>query len=139
MSIRKTLCTLVAAAVIGLSGCEKEEEEEKYIYGTVLEESGTIVDRQKLIERSEGALFGNDFVSFGDPTYAIKFKADNDKIYFFHVKRYYGSGRLEALNMAIEPGTRIKIPKVRFTHSYGLRGNVGTIHDSDLYVLTDQK
>jgi len=137
MSIRKTLCTLVAAAVIGLSGCEKEKEEEEYIYGTVLEESGTIVDRQKLIERSDGALFGNDSISFGDPTYAIKFKADNDKIYFFQVIRY--KERLEALNLAIEPGTRIKIPKVRFTHWEGLRGSVGSVKDYDLYVLTDQK
>ena len=129
MGIKQTLGTIVLAGAIGLAGCDNKPQ---YIDGTVLKESGTIVDRQKIIERSEGALFGNESVRFGDPTYAIQFKADDGKVYTFAVKESYQK-KLEALNLAIEEGTRIRMTKGNF--DYNLKGTVGQINDFELEVL----
>lgn len=131
MGIKQTLGAIVLAGAIGLTGCDKPKEPE-YINGVVLKESGTIVDRQEIIERSEGALFGNDSVRFGDPTYAIQFKADDGKVYTFAVRESYQK-KLEALNLAIEEGTRIRMSGQNF--NYYLKGTVGQINDYELEVL----
>ena len=117
-----TLGALVA------SGCE---DYSAYTRGTVLKESGTIVDSQKAIERSEGALFGNDSVRVSEPTYAIQFRADHDnKVYTVSVT---GSpSRLEALSLAIEQGTKIRIKRYLLNR---FKGVVGQVSYSNLEVL----
>jgi len=116
----------------------KRDKSKDYIHGTVIEESGTIVDRQKVIERSEGALFGNGSVKFGDPTYAIKIKADDGNIYTLAVKESLFEKKLEALNLRIEEGTRVDIPIKAFTDKHGLIRKVGSTYASDVYI-TDRK
>lgn len=104
---------------------------DQYVHATVIEESGTIVERQKIIEASRGAIFGNESVRFGDPTYAIKFKTDKGNVYTFTVNESYQK-KLEALNLAIQPGTHISIAKGDFYRN--LNGTVGSIDDYDLKV-----
>ena len=128
--IKNTLETIALGSVLTFStACSNLPP--KYVSGQVIGEAGTIVDRQKIIERS-GKLCGNDPVRFGDPTYAIQFIADDSEIYTIAI-RPYSSGRLDALNKAIEWGTKIKIPKDKFNSH--LKGKIGSIADEDLYVL----
>lgn len=120
MGLQKTLASIVLASAIGSGGCDNLRRQ--YVTGTVLKESGTIVDRQKLI--------GNH------PTYAIQFRADDGKVYTFAVTdSYTGSNlnKLEALNFAIEEGTRIRMTKYNFDRH--LAGTVGLIDDDELEVL----
>ncbi|MCA9458951.1 MAG: hypothetical protein KC550_00215 [Nanoarchaeota archaeon] len=130
MRINKSLVGIVlaSAAAIGLSDCETKPE---YIHGTVQKESGTIIDRQRVIEGSECTYFDNKSVGFGEPNYAIQFRADDGELYTFQIKPLYH--RLEALNMAIEQGTRIRIKRNDFKRN--LKGNVGNISDNELEVL----
>ncbi len=136
MEIKQTLGAIVLAGAIGLSGCKNcnnSNNKPQYVEGIVQKESGTIVDRQKIIERSEGALFGNKSIRFGDQTYAIQFKADDGKVYTFQVNPDRYSSKLEALNLAIEEGTRIRIDQLAFDRH--LNGTVGQIQDYELGVL----
>lgn len=114
---------------------DKEYRKPKYINGTVLKESGTIVNQQKIIERSEGALFGNDSVRIGNHTYAIQFKTDKGKNYTFQIdpSPFRRENKIEALNLAISKGTKIRIK--RFDFYYNLVGSVGRVLDTDIEVL----
>ena len=117
------------AGAIGLTFWDNKPQ---YVEGIVQKESGTIVDRQRIIERSEGAMFGNESVRFGDHTYAIQFKIDDGKVYTFAVQESYQK-KLEALNLAIEEGTRIRMTRESF--NWYLEGTVGQIYDFELEVL----
>ncbi len=130
MGIKKTLGMIVLAGAIGLSGCDDKPQQE-YISGTVLKEAGTIIDRQKIIENSKDSSFGNTSINFGKPTYVIQFKVDDGKVYTFAVKES-DQNKLDALNLAIEEGTRIRINKWNFY--YYLKGTVGQINDYELEV-----
>jgi len=133
--LEKIVAGLAVVAILGVTIYNlKRDESNDYIYGTVIEEAGTIVDRQKAIERSEGALFGNDSVKFGNPTYAIKIKADDEKIYTLAVRESY-RGKLEALNLAVNPGTRVKVHK----SAWGYNHKVGSIRDDKLYILDEEE
>ncbi len=109
MKIKQALCGLVAAVAIGLTGCEKSEKKDPFVYGTVIKEAGTIVDRQKIIERAEGAIFGNDSIRFGDSTYILQIQT-NQGLYTANVEKF-GNKTLEALALAIEEGTEVKIER----------------------------
>ena len=135
--MKKTLSVLVGAigiaGAIGLSlSTVRKDNEPLYVEGVVIKEFGTIIDRQEIIERSEGASFGNKSVRFGDLTYGIQFRrTDDGKAYTFAVNPL--QEKLEALNAAIENGTRIRMRRNAF-NCY-LKGTVGKINDSDLEVL----
>lgn len=137
MRINKTLGAIVLAAESALlGGClsmgqsadKPKEIKSKYVYGTVLKESGTIV------ERSRGSFFG-DKLELYKPTYAIQFLADDGGTYTVGVinqnpnEKY---ARLEALNLAIDEGTRIMMYKHDFEN---LHGNVGVVDDRYLGIL----
>ncbi|MDO8516947.1 MAG: hypothetical protein Q7S33_02375 [Nanoarchaeota archaeon] len=144
MSRMLVLIMVALFATCVFNGCG----ESKYIYGVVLNEYGTIVKRQNFIERSEGALFGNDSIKLNDPTYVIQFQVVSvrsskkiydsgpylGKIYTFQIMggRY---NNLEALNIAIHKGTKIRIPQSEF--NFYLNGNVGKIFDSNVSVLDE--
>ncbi len=137
---------IVLATAIGLGGCQQKQYVPEYVTGIVLAESGTIVDQQQIIERSEGAIFGNDSILFADPTYAIQFKGDDGLIYTVGIEPSGALGlalpkgdpeigtQLGALNLAIHVGTRIKIDK----NFAGLYSSVDTIRYCDLIVLPHQ-
>jgi len=135
MKIKEALKITAAVGMIGLSidyYCKPQ-----YIEGVVVGESGTIVDGQGIFERSENALFGNESIRFRAPTYVIRFKVDeglysDEKVYTFAVKET-GQSKLEALSLAIEKGTRIRMTKSDFNKH--LKGIVGQIDDSELEVL----
>lgn len=137
--IRNNLTAIVLGGALAFSiGCDNNifnPKKPEYITGTVLKESGTIIDRQKVIEHSEGALFGNDSVRFSDPTYTIQFKTDDGKVYTFAVNETYQK-KLGALSLAIEEGTKIRILKQFF--NWHLKGTVGKINDYELEVLAKE-
>ncbi|MBI5804090.1 hypothetical protein HY450_02505 [Candidatus Pacearchaeota archaeon] len=114
--MRKNISGLALAGCLLFGGCVEDEQKPRYIEGVVLEESGTVVQRQRVIEESSGALFGNESVKVGNPTYAIKFKSDEGKIYNLSV--WATDNFLEALALAIEKDTKIKVEN----DSYSLEG-----------------
>ena len=95
--------TLVAAIgiglALGLNGCGPIE----YVEGVVTKESGTIVN----IVESSGAIFGNESVKFGNPSYVLTVESERGK-YILNVRENW-SKPLSVLSEAIEPGDRIRI------------------------------
>ena len=118
----KALNALVAA--LSISCLQEQPQRPIHIYGTVLKESGSIVDRVNFVQNSKKGLFI-------EPTYALQIRADNETIYTFSVED--ARGKLEALNLAIEEGTRIQIYTPRFYDN--LSGTVSKIYDEDIAVL----
>ena len=136
MSIKQKLGAIGLTLAIGLSSCNNNKSNEPdYIDGTVLKESGTLVDRQKVIESSRGSFFGNESIRFGDPTYAIQFQTDDKNVYTFAIEES-SQKKLEALNLAIDVGTRIRMTKFNFY--WNLEGTVGKIYDYELEVLGNE-
>lgn len=84
---------------LGLSGCV----EIKNLEGTVKEEFGTT----PTIVESNGALFGNESVKFGDPNYGLVLETEKGD-YTIYVSDYK-TKRVIALAKAIELGDRIRI------------------------------
>tara|TARA_Y100000310_G_scaffold327446_1_gene393819 strand:+ start:4756 stop:5247 length:492 start_codon:yes stop_codon:yes gene_type:complete len=139
--------TMVLARAVGLSGCSGDKEDDifygreedtasepvsKYVYGTVLKEGGSVVDRQT----PRSTPIENNFVMYCHPTYTIKFRADHDReAYTFAVQESYQK-KLEALNLAIEEGTRIRMYRKDF--NWDLKGTVGRIDDWKLEVLPSE-
>ncbi len=131
MGKKLTLGFLALAGTIGLSaGCGGETI---YVNGTVVNEFGSIVDRQKAIQSSSGALFGNESIKIGS-TYGVQFKAEDGKVYTMGIVS--SSSMLETLNMAIEKGTKFRIEK----HDFDLRfeGPVGCVYSSEIEILPNE-
>jgi len=107
--------------------------EQIYISGTVLNECGTIVDKESTAGCSEdAAILNNEFPQFGGSKYSIRFKKDSGMEYTFAILESNQHG-LEALSLAIEPKTRIKMLEHDFRSH--LNGLVGRIYDYELVVL----
>ncbi|HLD55475.1 MAG TPA: hypothetical protein VJB35_04410 [Candidatus Nanoarchaeia archaeon] len=124
MTIKKTLGAIALASTIGLVGCAPIPDEKfipEYIYGVVTKEGGSIVD----------SVNSKDY-NCRDPTYAIQFKADDGKLYTFQI---FG-GRLDALNLAINKGTKIRMKKNNFNHN--LHSLVGEISDRHVQILESE-
>lgn len=136
MKLRHILSSVALTGVLASSvGCGSPSES-SYIEGIVTEEYGTIVDRQKALEASEEALFGNDSVRIFDPTYGVKYRNTADgQIYDLGIVA--DADTLETFNSAIEPGTRIRVRSRAIDRSsYGTASvvyarNVGILHPSD--------
>ena len=97
MTIKQTLGAIVLAGAIGLTGCSKD-----YKTGTVEKESGTVAQ----IVESSGALFGNESVKFGNPTYILQIKTA-EGTYTASVESY-GNRTIEALATALKEGDRVR-------------------------------
>ena len=125
MTLKKTLGVIALASTIGLAGCKILPENEplipEYIYGVVTKEGGSIID----------SVNSKDY-NCRDPTYAIQFKADDGKLYTFQI---FG-GRLDALNLAINKGTKIRMKKNNFNHN--LHSLVGEISDRHVQILESE-
>lgn len=102
----KGLGALVGATAISavVPGCETKEEYEE---GVVVKEFGTLMGFVK----SEGALFGNDSVKIGELTYGVRVKAPSGT-YTISISPT-ADRTLEALEAAIEEGTRVKFAKYK--------------------------
>jgi|SRR3989344_2073 len=126
MSLRKTLTSIVLASAIGLTGCSRD-----YKTGTVEKESGTVAQ----IVKSSGALFGNESVKFGNPTYILQIKTD-EGIYTASVKPYRNR-TIEALATALEEGDRVRFvvnDSARYGKTFG-SDRVGTIYADQIEIL----
>ena len=82
-----------------LNGCS--DIPQKYLEGKVTKESGTACN----IVESSGALFGNESVKFGEPTYILTVETKQGK-YTINVIEYRKS--ILALAQAIEVGDSIR-------------------------------
>ena len=123
MTIKKTLGAIALASTIGLVGCAPIPDEKfipEYIYGVVTKEGGSIVD----------SVNSKDY-NCRDPTYAIQFQADDGKLYNFQI-----FGNLDALNLAIDKGTKIRINKNYFNHKR--HSSVGEISENGIEVLESE-
>jgi len=123
MTIKKTLGVIALASTIGLVGCAPIPDEKfipEYIYGVVTKEGGSIVD----------SVNSKDY-NCRDPTYAIQFQADDGKLYNFQI-----FGNLDALNLAIDKGTKIRINKNYFNHKR--HSSVGEISENGIEVLESE-
>ena len=99
---QKILATGALIGAIGLTGCG-EQLKPQTLEGTVKEEFGTA---SRIVE-SSGAIFGNESVKFGDPTYGLVLEA-NDGTYTINIRNYWKKPVI-ALAKAIEPGDRVRI------------------------------
>lgn len=128
----KGLGAVVGATVVStvIPGCETREEYEE---GVVIKEFGTLMGFVK----SEGALFGNDSVKIGELTYGVRVKAPAG---IYTISIYPTCNRtLEALESAIEEGTRVKFAKYkvfqdRVSVQFG-SDKIGKISADDIQVL----
>jgi len=125
---QKILATGAVIAAVGLTGCDKIQPQT--LEGTVKEEFGTA---QRIVE-SSGAIFGNESVKLGDPSYGLILETDKGE-YVISIKDRPSLKPVYALAKAIETGD-----KVRITYdSYTRIGNdrVGTT-DSDTIELIEK-
>jgi hypothetical protein len=98
MSLKRNL-VIGALALTSLGGCS----EPRYLEGKVVKESGSAVS----LIRSEGALFGNDSVKFGNLNYILTVDTNKGR-YIIDVLQDGKS--LAALEEAIEVGDTVKFP-----------------------------
>jgi hypothetical protein len=132
--MKKTMEWMCFLIIIGIFvGCEGRSNEEIYVYGVVVNEVGSILETQERIQPSSGALFGNESVKFGDLTYILQIEIE-DKLYTVSIISPCNS-RLEALNLVIDEGTRIRIRRSSFY--WGLAGNVSEVYVANIEVVDD--
>jgi len=139
MRFKKTLTSIVLAGAIGLSGCTKAPK--NYVEGEVIERYGTV---SGLIE-SSGALFGNESVKAGDPSYVIRVKTQNG-VYTIEVDALDTSGSsgpqtIYSVAAATKIGTKIKFPTKAYgknwknQHAGFSSGNVGMLDPDDIEII----
>jgi len=128
MAIRKNLMGIVLVGATGLIGCEEnnvsykglekaEQENAKddpFAYGTVIDEN----------------------IDYGDRVYyALKFQIGND-VYSAGIEgENYSKRRLNALALAIEPGTKIRIHKKYLGNNRFEEDKVGYLNIDEIFVL----
>lgn len=117
MNYKGLIACLVLLSLLAALYIFKPPKKEAYVHATVISEFGTIVDNNEAANR----------------TYGIKFKTDDGKKYTFSVKESFLNPQLEKLASDIEWKTRIKIKEQAFNND--LKGNVGSVMDSDIEVL----
>ncbi len=123
---------LIGAGILtltSLSGCQA-----KYLEGTVVKESGTVLN---LVESPKPFLFGNESVKFGNPNYILTIKTNGGK-YIVDLREInsYKNKTLAALAEAIEVGDRVRFRTNDINGiSYFSRDRIGTIPTPSLEVL----
>jgi len=122
------ICGLTLALAIGCHG-----EKPKIITGIVEKESGTIVQQKQIVEKSSGAVFGNDSIKFGDQTYVLTVNSSEGK-YIIKV-RESGNKPLAALEEAIEPGDTIEMTIPAFTSLYRAEDRIGSIWSKEIKLI----
>jgi len=116
-----------------LSGCVDSGPSQEYVTGTVLTEMGNIAR----IEESSGALFGNESVKIGDPTYLLEIQTPQG-LYIVSVIEDYKKP-LEALARAIEEGSQVRIEKRDLDNSYRFgEDKVGHLRSDEIVVVREE-
>lgn len=126
-----------ALALTSLLGCDNPET---YLEGKVIKEGGSVVN----IVQSSGALFGNDSVKFGDPTYVLAVETNEGK-YIIDVREYSFTRTfkhtLVALAEAIKEGSVIKFPKSYKCNgkdeSYFAKDKIGRLSSDSIEVVKE--
>ncbi|MBI2004262.1 hypothetical protein HYS72_02240 [Candidatus Pacearchaeota archaeon] len=127
----------IGALAISLTGCinlPNVYSQRNYLEGIVKKESGSVT---KLVE-SSGASFGNESVKIGYPTYNLQIKT-SEGVYTARIIPGVMKS-LEALELAIDVGSRVRFPKIVGKCSW-LEENafgedkIGKIYADDLIVL----
>lgn len=90
----------IGTLIMGLNGCV----ESKTLEGTVIEEFGTA---NRIVE-SSGALFGNESVKIGDPTYGLILDGNDGEWYTLSILNCENKS-VYALAKAIKPGDKVRI------------------------------
>lgn len=106
-----------------------------YVRGIVTKEQETL---PQLVE-SSGSLFGNESIKISDPTYTIQVKTEDELyttreggLYTISVKESYRKP-LEALALAIEEGSRIKVKEEYWDSHFG-ENKVGYLYSDEIIV-----
>ncbi|MBW3002035.1 hypothetical protein KY338_02630 [Candidatus Woesearchaeota archaeon] len=118
------ICGLALALA---TGCV---EKPKIITGTVEKEGGTLVQQKQIIEKSSGAIFGNESIKFGDQTYVLTVDTAEGR-YVVSVKQV-SSKPLAALEEAIEQGDTIEMTIEAHTQLYRSKDKIGYIWSDDI-------
>jgi len=128
MGIKQTLTFLALSAVVALGGCSG-----KYKEGKVIKEAGSIYQNKSLVE-SKGALFGNESVKAGEPSYVLQIKTE-EGVYTASIL-YNPSQKktLEALETVIEEGTKVRFLVEDRSKRFG-NDRVGSVYSDDIEVL----
>jgi hypothetical protein len=122
----------VGVLVLALAtGCEQKKPE--YVTGTITSERGTVAQ----VVESSGALFGNESVKISDPTYVLQIQTPNG-LYTASVSESWNKP-LEALALAIEEGSRVRIEK-RYLDDKMRFGEdkVGYLYSNEITVQNNQ-
>ena len=137
MTIKKTLTDIVFVGTLALSGpgCSNKFIPE-YLEGKVTKESGSVVN----LMESSGALFGNESVKFGNPSYVLKVETCQGR-YVISVDEIHSRvyKPLVALAEAIEVGDKIRF-KTNYKDGPHVRDNfskdrIGSIYSNDIELL----
>lgn len=128
----KLICWGIAGALaFGGTGCSSHDPQ--YLEGKVTKESGTVVN----IVESGGALFGNESVKFGNPTYVLTVETDQGE-YVINVRENYHKP-LVALAEAIEVGDRIRFKTNYYVMgediNYFSKDRIGSVAGNEIELL----
>jgi len=126
MTLKKSLANivLVGALTLGGTGCDTQYKE-----GRVIKESGTVVN----IVESGGALFGNESVKLGNPSYILTVETDEGK-YVISVSENYDKP-LVALAEAIEVGDKIRFVKTDMNQVYFSKDRIGRNYSNNIELI----
>lgn len=145
LKMKKYICGLVLAGSLFSSGCDgadalqkRNEEYQKGKEGVVIQESGSIIDRQKYLEQSPQGFLSNETVRLGSSTYAFKFKTSEGETYSISIADPSGTW-MEGLALAIEPGCKVRVrPNNRYTHSVQPLKKIDVVWAEDVTLLENQ-
>jgi hypothetical protein len=113
-------------------GCGPQPND--YTEGKIIKEGGTIMHLQK----SSGALFGNESVKISDPTYVLTVETSNGT-YTLQITNHHLKP-VSALEQAIEEGDTISFPVARCREgesfiNISTKDNIGTISSNFISIV----
>ena len=132
MAIRKNLMGIVLVGATGLIGCEENNVSYKGLEKTEQENAeidpfayGTVID---------------EIIGYGQVVYyAIKFQIGEDIYSAEIVGENYSKRNRNALALAIEPGTKIRIPKKYLGSNRFEKDKIGFLNTDEIVVLGKQR
>ena len=131
----KNLIYVLIFSCCFLAGCDGDspkskanQEESSYVYATVVKKTGTVVAIQKAIDSNQSIMILNENFQ---KNLVLQLKTDDGKIYCFDILETYNYPSLQAFNVALNEGSRVKIKKDVFYHQ-ALNGIGGILYASQI-------